>query len=128
MKKGFLLILWCLYLFSVSGMKVAVHYCHGHFQTLTFNANTDEDACCKKRPMKKRGCCNDKVIEVKVKSDHKISTVVAPAFNPNIASASVIQTPTYNALYSEDVKVFSPYSPPRGKPISVQIMNSTFRI
>lgn len=128
MKKGFLLILCCLYLFSVSGMKVAVHYCHGHLQTITLNANTDEDACCKKRPMKKRGYCNDRVIEVKVKGEHKITIGAAPTFNPITTAVSILETPTYNALYSEDVEVFSLYSPPRGKPISVLIMNSTFRI
>ena len=76
MKKGISILLCTFYLLSVSGVRVGIHYCHGHFQIITVNANLNEDACCgKKQPMKKHGCCSDKVIEIKVKSEQKISTV-----------------------------------------------------
>jgi hypothetical protein len=131
MKKSILLTVCILYLFAISGIKISVHYCHGKFQTIAFNANQDEDACCgSKRPMKKKGCCDDRIIDVKIKGDQKASSSARILFNSNTSLDSFTEIKGALCLYAISDKVFfyPSYSPPRGKPISILILNNTFRI
>lgn len=132
MKKAILCILSMLYLLAASGTQISVHYCHGKFQTITLNGNPDEDACCgSKRPMKKRDCCDDKTLDIKLKGDQKSSSTKTFAFYPKTSAAIAVVSSSLSDLHTivdEDTS-FTFYKPrQRSKGISLLILNRTFRI
>lgn len=129
--RNILLSLLCsFYLFSSSGAKLAVHYCHGHFQTVTFNAKLDEDSCCgSKRQMNKGGCCEDKIIEIKVKEEQKISSATLISFDPKLLFSHYLNTSCKN-ISSIALSTVSPHAhaPPNLSQVPGYIYNGTFRI
>lgn len=131
MRRILLILLCCFYLFAISGVKLAVHYCHGHFQTITLNANLDEDACCgKKRAMKKHGCCSDKVVEVKIKGEQKNSPSSTIHFDPNVLFIGLLNNFSSELQYSQSAEVIATnaHAPPNVVSVPVYIRNCTFRI
>jgi hypothetical protein len=132
MKKLLLLFLCTVYLFSISEVRIAVHYCHGHFQKITFNSDPNEDACCKKgkRPMKKHGCCDDKVITAKIKTEQRVNTPGVFSFTSGTAVADLPLIENHKTLHFADNTGFSPsaHAPPDPGAVPDRIMNCTFRI
>lgn len=61
-----------MYLVSVSGIALNLHYCGGKIKSISFT-HTDESGCCKGK-MKKAGCCKEATAYAKVKDSQASSS------------------------------------------------------
>ena len=89
MKKVLVSFFLALYILMAIGLKMSVHFCHGHMDSISLWSAKTEDGCCsKKRPMKKSHCCSDQTIEAKIKADqssaHNSAHVPAIAYHYSI--------------------------------------------
>jgi hypothetical protein len=69
LKRSAALILILLYLGTVSGFALNLHYCFNHLSSVKIDAPSK--ACAKGIAVSKMKCCSDKRIEVKVKDSHQ---------------------------------------------------------
>jgi hypothetical protein len=131
MKKGLLFFLLIIYLSAISGLEVALHYCHGHYQTISINTHPNEDACCgKKVAMKKTGCCHDKVIKSKIKCEQKAPVRADFSFQPDAVFTDLIYTSILPHQYPLQCSAITEivHGPPDKGSIPVYILHRTFRI
>ena len=72
MKKLVVIILSFLYLTSTTGARIYMHYCMGEFQSEGFwHTERNTTKCTNCGMEKKKGCCEDKEIFLKVDKKHK---------------------------------------------------------
>lgn len=69
LKRSAALVLVFLYLGTVSGFALNLHYCFNHLSSV--NIDAPPKACAKGISTAKMKCCSDKRIEVKVKDSHQ---------------------------------------------------------
>lgn len=72
MKKTFAIFFVFLYLVSVSGISLNLHYCGGKIKSISLT-HTDESGCCPGK-MKNTGCCKDKNAHAKVEDSQASSS------------------------------------------------------
>jgi hypothetical protein len=115
-----------LYLVTVSGFAVNVHYCFNHLFAVSINAPVKGCSA----PGVKMDCCKDTHLVVKVKDAHKggATTVFAKVFSVSLPAAvfadnyySVKQAYLSAILYKD-----LPDPPPGGIPVF--LMNRTLRV
>lgn len=70
MKKLIVILLLLGYGLSSFGMTLHVHYCCGKVDTVKFMPANDH-GCGVKDNIKKKGCCDDRQVEFKIKTDYK---------------------------------------------------------
>jgi hypothetical protein len=131
MKKGLLFFLLIIYLGAISGLEVALHYCHGHYQTISINTHPKEDACCsKKGSMKKSGCCHDKVIKSKIKCEQKAPVRADFSFQTDAVLAYLTCSSPMPDSYivQSSAMIEMTHGPPDKGGTPVYILTRTFRI
>ena len=79
MKKVITLLLAFFYLFTAAGINVSLHYCGGKLKSVSLLKITDSDYCCcnktkKEDCCKRKICCKEKTIIVKVKDNSHITS------------------------------------------------------
>ena len=79
MKRIFLILFSVLYLFTVSGFALNLHYCGGKLRTISVAFDVDEENCCGSKKMKKKDCCKNDFQFIKIKDDQQnIHSVKVP--------------------------------------------------
>lgn len=69
------------YLMLVLGIIISLYYCGGKFKSIFFfGFGGNEDGCCGNK-MKSKGCCDEKVIFIKVKDNYYLSNSVNIVYN-----------------------------------------------
>ena len=132
MKRVFIIILSFLYMASVSGATVHMHYCMGKFMSASFT-HEEEKVCGKcgmKKSAQKKGCCKDEHKTFKT-TDHQLAKATfdfkatsAPVFF--ITRFHAYLKPLYNNRVTCSTKAHSPPSLWRPCPIYIEVHN--FRI
>ena len=128
MKKILVAILLVAYTFAASGASVDLHYCMGRLIDLDFDYASKKDCSNCGMPVKdKKGCCNNKQIQVKVDKDQE-----ATYNNISLAKGLVSIVPSYATiddviLNSKTITHPSIHAPPliQNKPY---LLNCNFRI
>src|SRR5436190_16192983 len=69
MKKICAIAFLLVYLVSVSGIALSMHWCGGKLNTIKIVYAEHHSCCCLKKPMKK-GCCKDEVSYCKIDTAH----------------------------------------------------------
>lgn len=113
MKKSFsILLIAVFYLFVSSGLCFSLHYCGGKLKSFSLMSYNTEDGCCCGAKKKRKGCCQEKTVFIKVKDIHKSVTLLkAPHLSENLLYASV---PILNLNYS--ISTFDSLFPSYHKP------------
>ncbi len=111
MKKATALLLLFLFLFSNSGMSVNVHWCKEKITSIKFFEDDGHPCKCGKKAMKP-GCCKDKTVTIKAKTDPaKVNQfsfkTFLPKFEFNSALRNKIFLPLQLQYYTSDF-----YHPP----------------
>lgn len=70
MKKLIVILLLLGYGLSSFGMTLHIHYCCGKVDTVKLTP-TNDHGCGVKDKSKKKGCCDDRQVEFKIKTDYK---------------------------------------------------------
>jgi len=90
LKKVSVLMLTLLYVISVPGFALNLHYCGKTITAVKFNAPAK--GCVKNPAARKMKCCNDKRVDIKIKDAHesqpaqflsKVFSLQLPAFSLN---------------------------------------------
>jgi hypothetical protein len=112
MKKSLLLLLTFVYLITVSGINIGMHYCGGKLRGVSFTKHHDENSCCSKKM--KKSCCKQKAITVKINDNHNAA---ADLKVPNIKSIELFNstfsqtTLNYKNIFCSSIILFN-HAPP----------------
>jgi hypothetical protein len=128
-KKFLVTILALLYLASVTGANIHLHYCMGELVSWKINEKHSPSKCSKCGMTSKKGCCQDKQKFVKAEKDQKLVEVTLTQLKAPVTILDHTYygyTNTYSHLI---IKAF-PYShaPPDKHNVPVYISNCVFRI
>jgi hypothetical protein len=129
MKKILVAILLVTYTFAVSGASVDLHYCMGRLIGLDFDNSSKNDCSNCGMPIKdKKGCCNNKPIQVKVDRDQQ-----ATYNNISLANDHIAIVPSYKII--DDIiislkNIAHPliHAPPLIENKPTYLLNCNFRI
>jgi hypothetical protein len=82
-KRSGVLVLTFLYLVTVSGFAINLHYCFSHICSVNINAPAKS---CNKQLAGEMKCCQEKHFEVKVKDAHQLgtATLLSKSFNTSL--------------------------------------------
>ena len=124
-KKSAILFLAMLYLGTVSGFALNLHYCFNHLSSIRIDAPAKE--CSKRTGERKMSCCKDKRIDVKVKDAHQsalsvFSGKIYAAILPRLYRQDPTSLPTGFATAGTS------YRGPPLSPVSAYLKNCNFRI
>jgi hypothetical protein len=129
LKQKITLNLCFLYVFSVIGIALSMHFCSGKLADVGLYANKTACKFCKKeKQTAENSCCKNTKVEVKVKDDHQGKA----AFKlPKVASFAILFSPRL----AEIVKTFLPTffskfnnkAPPKTKGVAIHLFNCVFR-
>lgn len=127
-KRSGALLLSLLYIITVAGFALNLHYCGNHVADVKINAPAK--ACAQPMAKSKMNCCKDAKFEVKVKDDHQAqqTSFLAKVFAfelPKLAFEDLF-LPVQQALLGRFFDRPPPDQPLEG--ISVFLRNCIFRI
>ena len=126
-----ILILTLVYLVSVTGFAFSLHFCGGKVKSIAFKNAQKGCSICSKMAMheKDNDCCKNTKVEIKVTDNHqhaaktelqKLFEVVLD-FKPISITAPAIPPLSVTAFNFNK-------PPPKGRQVSLHILNCTFRI
>lgn len=97
------LVLCAIYVFSVIGIALSMHFCGGKLADVAFYAGKTECEFCINEPVNKNddGCCKNTTIEAKIKDSHHAET--------SFKLPKIFSLETY--LPSNVVEIFKPFFP-----------------
>ena len=122
LKRSVVIVLTVLYVVTVSGFALNLHYCFNRLASVKIDAPANTCVKGLKNGMMK--CCKDKHIEVKVKDAHQNGSPSCWAkFLPSFTFADL----TFS-LQSGTLLTFPDRGPPPSVNIPVYLRNCTFRI
>ena len=122
-KRSVIIVLAMLYLTTVSGFALNLHYCFNQLASVKVDAPANP---CAKLQNNKMKCCKDQKIEIKVKDAHQNNSPLHwskffPIALP--ASAFIIFTPV---VQNRVVANVTQRGPPEGPGIALFLRNCTF--
>ncbi|MBS1532239.1 MAG: hypothetical protein JSU01_18195 [Bacteroidetes bacterium] len=126
LKKSAAIFLVLLYLSTVSGFALNLHYCFNHLSSVKIDAPAK--ACVKGFSTAKMKCCHDKRIEVKVKDSHQATkSSILKIFNEELLFIFVD-----GGFFSFSSNNITPAAY-RGPPVAlsnapIYLVNCTFRV
>ena len=84
LKRSVVIVLMMLYVVTVSGFALNLHYCFNHLTSVQIDAPVK--TCAKGLAISKMKCCKDKHIEVKVKDAHHAGSgsILSKIFNEDL--------------------------------------------
>ncbi|TKC12613.1 hypothetical protein FA048_03065 [Pedobacter polaris] len=130
LKQKLAISLCALYVVSVIGIALSMHFCSGKLASVSLYANKTSCKYCKTEPVDKKddGCCKNTKVDVKVKDSHQVE---APVKLPKFSSLeSYLPYKVVDFLKPFFVKYLSRLenkAPPRTTGISLQILHCVFR-
>jgi len=125
LKRSVIIVLAMLYLTTVSGFALNLHYCFNQLASVKIDAPANS---CAKLQNSKMKCCKDQKIEIKVKDAHQNNSPLHWSKFFPIAlpvSAFVIFTP---AVQDQVVANVSERGPPKTSGLPLFLRNCIFRI
>jgi hypothetical protein len=126
LKRSVAIVLMLLYVITVSGFALNLHYCFNRLSA--FNIDAPSNPCTKVLEKAKMKCCQDRHIEVKVKDSHQAGS---PSFWGKffIFDLPTLSLPDFSvSLQNERVEILPDRGPPEPPGVPVFIKNCTFRI
>lgn len=128
MKKIVVILLMLIYGVSSPGATLYVHYCCGKIDKIDFTGSKKEN-CPFQNKISQKGCCDNKEVELKIKSDYKAETEVKAFFKVyDVTINSFAAVYSLNAVNSKRSLYFTNVSPPLSASIPLYISNCIFRI
>jgi|GEM_PF-1823413 len=133
MKKFLSTILFVIYLTTVSGVGINLHYCCGHLDDveLSYAAKTfaDHSTCAMHAAYKGKDCCKDVHKQLKItQSQNTVPDIAIPA----VSFFAVVPPsfPEFPALSFSSIskRSFSPHAPPFRATAPVYLKNCSFLI
>ncbi|MDO3626656.1 hypothetical protein [Mucilaginibacter sp. BT774] len=125
LKRSVIMVLAMLYLTTVSGFALNLHYCFNRLASVKVDAKANS---CTKLQSSKMKCCKDQKIEIKVKDAHQNNSPLHWSQFFPIAlpvSAFVIFTPV---VQNPVVANVTERGPPKTPGIRLFLINNIFRI
>jgi hypothetical protein len=126
LKRSVVLMLMMLYVVTVSGFALNLHYCFNRLSAV--NIDAPSGSCSKVLEKAKMKCCQERHIEVKVKDSHQAGS---PSFWGKffIFDLPALSLPDFSVSFpNERVERLLDRGPPEPPGIPVFIKNCTFRI
>lgn len=127
MKKLFVILLLMVYGTASFGATVHFHYCCGKLKSVDFTPPKEKDCGMGKINMGSKKCCDNKQVELKLKSEQDASKVYQSSFHVDavqpIHQAYYVSTPFENKKLLPEV-----FAPPPTTSNPLFILNSVFRI
>jgi hypothetical protein len=128
-KKVLVIILLAAYTFASSGASVDVHYCMGKFIGLDFNYYGKNDCSNCGMPTKtEKGCCHDKLIQVKIDKEQQVTYNNFSLFSNQTAICATYGAPDDPLPDSTVITYPSIHGPPSISHTSIYLFNCSFRI
>ena len=127
LKRSVAIVLVMLYLVTVSGFALNLHYCFNRLSSV--NIDAPANACIKVLKISKMKCCKDAHVEVKVKDAHQVGTAsfLAKVFALDLPKSLIAESmPAVQNIASENLSYRGPPLTPSDSPIFLK--NCTFRI
>ncbi|MBS1520740.1 MAG: hypothetical protein JST50_07090 [Bacteroidetes bacterium] len=124
-KRSVIIVLAMLYLTTVSGFALNLHYCFNHLSSVNVDAQPNS---CAKLQSNKMKCCKDQKIEIKVKDAHQNNSPLHWSKFFPIAlpvSAFVIFTP---AVQDQMIASVTDRGPPKSPDVPLFLKYCTFLI
>ena len=129
MKKILVTILLFTYAFAVTGASVDLHYCMGRFIGMDFKLTSEKDCSNCGMPVKdKKGCCNNKQIQVKVDKDQQATQNNISLTKDQITIVSTHTVIGEVLLNFQTIEHPSVHGPPFVKHTATYLLNCNFRI
>ncbi len=130
LKQKFALGLCALYLVSVIGIAISMHFCGGRLASISFSAAKTGCTLCKTQPVNKKddNCCKNTKVIAKVKDSHKSeSSIKLPKLFSLTsilpAKISELFTPHFPQFFS----VIKIKPPPKPSGVALHVFNCVFR-
>ncbi|MGI8952458.1 MAG: HYC_CC_PP family protein [Chitinophagaceae bacterium] len=127
MKKILVILLITVYAISSSGATLHFHYCCGKFDKIDFNANK-KDNCPFANKISQKGCCDNRQVELKIKSDYQPETIAKTFYKVCEIYNNYATTYCSNIFINNNLKYFSGVSPPLSKSVPLYILQCVYRI
>lgn len=127
MKKLIVIFVMLAYGLSATGSTVHIHFCCGKIDAVKLVPVTG-DQCPVGHKDKKPGCCDDKQLELKIKSDHKSETQTKFRLDSPIVEALSIDAWRLLTMETDPVVHRNPASPPGTAAVSLFKLNCIYRI
>ena len=129
MKRFLVTILAMLYLASVTGANIHLHYCMGVLVSWKLNEKNSQNKCSKCGMTSKKGCCEDKHKFVTGEKDQKMVKAGVNIFKTPVSvitNSYCNYTLTYT--YKDVRELLFRHTPPDKPNVPVYISNCVFRI
>lgn len=134
LKKLLLILLLMAYTGSTIGATVSFHYCMGKLAATTLG-QPKKDKCpkcgMKEKKAKKKSCCDNKELQLKLKAEHKTVENQSLKFIPETDIDFTNRFLVFNQSILADtnaVKSYSPNSPPTLNKYKLHVLYSVFLI
>lgn len=139
MKRFIAALIFILYFLSSSGATFHLHFCMNEFAGLSLNSEKDTPLCsycgmdktkAKKHSKKTaKDCCKDKEVSLKVKSDHRVSSVIVHMANDTHSIVAVpVPTACQSYTYNTITTPVNNGGPPVLRKVPLFVLNAVFRI
>ena|SRR5215216_1732323 len=128
MKKVFVILLMLVYAVSSSGATLHIHYCCGKIDKIDFKARK-KDHCPSDNKISQKNCCDNKEVELKIKSDYKAETETKVLLKDLTAYVNILHAAFKASLFvSNNPFHFSDVSPPLSVSVPLYIFDCTYLI
>lgn len=128
MKKLIVILVLMAYGFSSFGMTLHVHFCCGKLDAVKL-VPVNDDRCPVDHKEKKQGCCDDKQVELKIKTDYKNESSTSLKLKvPDAAFTHSDYSPELKAFSGVPHSYNKPISPPRDSLLPLYKTNCIYRI
>ncbi len=128
MKKVLAILLMLVYGVSSSGATLYVHYCCGKIDKVDFDVSK-KDNCPFANKISQKNCCDDRQIELKIKSDYKAETETKILLNHITAYLNSVHAVFDAPLFINNNSLhFSGVSPPFSAVVPLYILDCVYRI
>jgi hypothetical protein len=127
LKRSVAIILTVLYLGTVSGFALNLHYCFNRLSSVQIDAPAE--TCVKSLVISKMKCCSDKHVDIKVKDAHQNGSFsfLVKSFAFDLPKASFADF-SIAILETSTGKLASRGPPLRSPNVTLYLKNCTFRI
>ena len=129
-KKQLALSLCALYVVSVIGIALSMHFCGGKLASVSVYAAKSACKICKAEASDKKddGCCKNTKVDVKIKDSHQAQ---ASFKLPKLFSFESFLLPSVHNVFKKLMPSIFGYgeneSPPRASSVPIRVMNCVFR-
>lgn len=121
-------MLTLIYAVSSPGATLYMHICCGKFNGIDLNNSKDQHCPLSEKSFQK-GCCDNKQVELKIKSEYKAETEAKFLFKDITAYISLIYSVVETPLFISNKPLhFSGVSPPLSTSVPLYIFNCVYRI